>query len=92
MKKLITMFLMLAMLGLFGLMGCMDPAACVHQFSEWQTTQPTCLDAGENKRTCTLCGGVEREAIPAIGHNYKDGICLNCGGGTDACRQQGHGR
>ena len=44
MKKLITMFLMLAMLGLFGLMGCMN-ILCDHQFSEWQTTQPTCLDA-----------------------------------------------
>ena len=84
MKKLSLLLLTALSVCLISAFGCMNPS-CTHQFTEWQTTPPTCLTAGENVRTCTLCGGTERETIPAIGHDYVDGVCLNCGGGTDAC-------
>lgn len=36
------------------------------------TTEPTCETAGEYTFNCSACGGKDvKEAIPALGHNYK---------------------
>ena len=45
-------------------------------------TEPTCTDAGEREFTCTVCGAVRSESIPATGHTdaNNDGVCDNgCG-------------
>ncbi len=50
----------------------------VHQFGEWSvSTEATCKADGERMRNCS-CGEKEVEAIAATGHNYSDGVCVNC--------------
>ncbi len=48
-------------------------AACPHNWSEWtQTKAPTCTEAGEEVRTCTMgCGESETRTVPAKGHSYQ---------------------
>lgn len=41
-----------------------------HTFGEWEVTvQPGCLTTGLKQRTCSVCGTVEEEVVPARGHN-----------------------
>ncbi|MBQ3355992.1 MAG: S-layer homology domain-containing protein [Oscillospiraceae bacterium] len=41
--------------------------------------KPTCESAGEMLYTCTQCGQTKLEVIPALGHNFVDGVCTVCG-------------
>ena len=44
-----------------------------HSYGEWVVDTPaTCTTAGQKKRTCTECGHVETQEIPALGHNWVD--------------------
>ena len=50
-----------------------------HMFGDWSVTKnPTCTENGVKTRYCS-CGEKQSDAIPAIGHNYVDGECANCG-------------
>lgn len=49
-----------------------------HSYTESITKEPTCTEAGEKTYICG-CGDSYTEEIPAKGHNYKDGICSECG-------------
>ena len=53
----------------------------LHIESDWMVdSQATCTEAGSRYKECTECGRViDAEAIPAIGHNYVNGSCTNCG-------------
>ena len=52
-----------------------------HTYGEWTTVTPaTCTTKGEKKHTCTVCGHVETQEIPATGHHWKDN-----GDGTHTC-------
>lgn len=52
-----------------------------HSYGEWVVDTPaTCTTAGQKKRTCTECGYVETQEIPATGHHWKDN-----GDGTHTC-------
>ncbi len=42
------------------------------------TTEPTCTEAGVKTFTCT-CGDSYTEETDALGHDYKEGVCENCG-------------
>jgi hypothetical protein len=43
-----------------------------HSFGAWQTTkEPTCTETGEKQRSCSSCGKVEKETLPAKGHSYE---------------------
>ena len=42
------------------------------------TKEATCTEPGEQTRTCD-CGYSETQVIPAIGHDYVNGVCANCG-------------
>ncbi|MGM9663745.1 MAG: leucine-rich repeat protein, partial [Eubacteriales bacterium] len=56
------------------------PLTCHHDFGEWtQTKAPTCTEKGEEKRTCNNCGSSETRDVAALGHEYVDGVCKNCG-------------
>lgn len=45
---------------------------CKHQWGEWNVTKAaTCTEAGEQTRTCSLCGETQTEAIPAAGHKWE---------------------
>lgn len=52
-----------------------------HSYGEWVVDTPaTCTTAGQKKRTCTECGHVETQEIPATGHHWMDN-----GDGTHTC-------
>lgn len=52
-----------------------------HSYGEWVVDTPaTCTTAGQKKRTCTECGHVETQEIPATGHHWVDN-----GNGTHTC-------
>ena len=56
-----------------------------HSYGEWVVDTPaTCTTAGQKKRTCTECGYVETQEIPATGHHWKDN-----GNGTHTCTKCG---
>ena len=45
-----------------------------HTWGQKETIkEPTCTEAGESQRTCTVCGAKEEpKSIKALGHDYKD--------------------
>ena len=50
-----------------------------------KTTQPTCTEAGQTVRTCSLCGHKEViQTVPALGHSYTYTDC-NDGTHTAVC-------
>ncbi len=52
-----------------------------HSYGEWVVDTPAiCTTAGQKKRTCTECGHVETQEIPATGHHWVDN-----GDGTHTC-------
>ena len=56
-----------------------------HSYGEWVVDTPaTCTTAGQKKRTCTECGHIETQEIPATGHHWKDN-----GDGTHTCTKCG---
>ena len=58
-----------------------DHVTAAHTYGEWTTVkEATCTTAGEEKHTCTECGHVETEVIPATGHHWVDK-----GDGTHTC-------
>ena len=52
---------------------------CAHSYTAKVTTAATCTTAGVKTFTCSLCGHSYTEAIAALGHNYVNGTCSNCG-------------
>ena len=42
---------------------------------ESETIPPTCVDAGTIIYTCIICEHVARERLPALGHDFVDGVC-----------------
>ena len=58
-----------------------DHVTAAHTYGEWTTVkEATCTAAGQKKRTCTECGHVETQEIPATGHHWVDK-----GDGTHTC-------
>ena len=56
-----------------------------HSYGEWTTvTEATCTTAGKKQHTCTVCGHVETQEIPATGHHWVDN-----GDGTHTCTKCG---
>ena len=49
-------------------------ANCSHSYSSKVTIAATCLEDGVKTYTCSKCGDVYTEAIPATGHSYVDEI------------------
>lgn len=59
---------------------------CHHtcSFDQWVTVaEAGCTTEGRQERSCS-CGQTESRVIPATGHRYKDGICLNCSSSVEA--------
>ena len=62
-----------------------DNVTEAHAYGEWTTVTPaTCTTAGQKQHTCTVCGHVETQEIPATGHHWKDN-----GDGTHTCTKCG---
>ena len=51
------------------------------------STPATCTSAGTSVEVCAVCGHVQEATVPALGHDYKNGICTRCG----AVQQQSSG-
>ena len=52
----------------------------VHTWDDGKvTTEPTCTEAGVKTYTCSKCDETKTEPIPALGHNYVNGVCSRCG-------------
>ncbi len=46
----------------------------------FRKASPTCTDDGYEKTACRFCDyEIVESTTPAIGHNYVDGVCENCG-------------
>ncbi len=43
------------------------------------TTAPTCQEAGVKTYTCTSCNATRTEEIPALDHDFRNGVCIYCG-------------
>lgn len=66
--------------------GIIEPSGIIpafgHSWSEWNIlTEPDCTNTGFKTRECTICGVIEEEVIPAVGHIDEDGdaYCDVCG-------------
>ena len=58
-----------------------DHVTAAHTYGDWVVVTPaTCTTAGQKQHTCTECGHVETQEIPATGHHWKDN-----GDGTHTC-------
>ena len=58
-----------------------DHVTAAHTYGEWTTVkEATCTAAGQKQHTCTECGHVETQEIPATGHHWVDK-----GNGTHTC-------
>ena len=52
----------------------------VHTESVVISKDATCTETGSKHIECTVCGEVlQTEEIPALGHDYVDGVCTRCG-------------
>ena len=65
-----------------------------HDFGDWTvTTAPTCLDAGEETRTCSRCNAFETQPVAALGHDYQavvmEPTCTEAGYTTHTCSRCG---
>ena len=62
--------------------GDAQPVVHTHTEEVIPATDPTCTETGltEGKK-CSVCGEVleEQKEVPALGHDYKDGVCTRCG-------------
>lgn len=61
-----------------------------HDYTEWETIEPTCTDTGITKRECKKCGKIEKgDIIPAKGHKWKidevEATCTTGGYKTRTC-------
>ena len=51
-----------------------------HSFGEWTiVTAATCTENGEEQRKCKNCDHSENRTVDALGHNYENYVCTNCG-------------
>ena len=50
-----------------------------HEISTQVLKQPTCVESGLEILSCMNCDYTETKNVLAKGHNYKEGICSDCG-------------
>lgn len=55
------------------------PGKCKHAY-EAVVTAPTCTSNGYTTHLCPKCGDrYVTDPVPALGHEYQDGVCVRCG-------------
>ena len=50
----------------------------VHAYTD-DVTAPTCTEAGFTTHTCACGESYVDSEVPALGHDYRDGVCTRCG-------------
>ena len=75
----------------------LTPDICSHKWGKWHVTkEPTCTEQGTRKRTCKLCGKVQKESIKKTGHSYgnwkvtEEATCTEEGTRVRTCKVCGH--
>ena len=59
----------------FGLGACGPKEAHSHEYSNWVVSkEPTCLDKGEERAICSICGKEETKSIPSLGHDLSNWV------------------
>lgn len=49
-----------------------DITPCEHEWSQWTVSrEPSCSEEGLLARTCSICGAVESQSLPALGHDWS---------------------
>ena len=79
MKKVISLFLIISLIcSTLFFVGCGEEPH-VHSYSSWTLVKSAdCTHSGLKKKTCS-CGEEIVEVIPAKGHYFVGGICVDCG-------------
>ena len=56
-------------------------STCTHGSTYAETvTAPTCTAAGKEETYCLYCDKLlSTKVLPALGHNYQEGVCIICG-------------
>ena len=73
-RQLIALLLIVAIMSAFS--GCDKHT---HTYGNWKIEkEATCTETGRRYRECE-CGDRQYEDIPALQHNYVDGVCTICG-------------
>lgn len=54
-----------------------------HKYVSKVTKNPTCVEKGNRRYTCSICHKYYDRAISALGHTYSNGICTRCGSRSD---------
>ena len=51
-----------------------------HDWHDWGSVEPTCVEDGISKLHCRLCGAVTTETLPALGHDlvYEEEVPFDC--------------
>ena len=63
--------------------GGTEGEALGHDLKFYNAKAPSCTELGwEAYEKCQRCRHSTFATIPALGHNYVDGVCLNCGDGA----------
>ena len=81
------LFIMPAVILVFGIAsftacktGKSSESGTSHEYDDGVVTTPaTCTEDGVKTFTCTAGDDTYTEAIPALGHKYKNGVCTRCG-------------
>ena len=81
MKRILTLLCFALILTQVFFFGCSEEkASCKHSYSAWTIeVEPDCVNAGTKTRTCSKCKEKDVQSIPALGHNFVDGVCTVCG-------------
>ena len=60
---------------------CGEKESAPHEAGDWILDQAAAYGVvGSHHKECTVCGYVmQTEEIPALGHNYVNGVCTRCG-------------
>lgn len=78
--KIIILLICVTLGTTFFLVSCGGDASCAHTYGEWKVvTAATCTVDGLKERVCTKCNNKITDSIPAIGHNFVNGVCTDCG-------------
>ena len=84
---------------------CLNPSYCTacgatisaalgHDWSDWSAVvKATCLEGGEDKRSCNRCGITENRIVNPLGHNHQPVVdiptCVTDGTSTFECTRCG---
>ena len=62
---------------------------CEHIWAGEQSDckEPTCVEDGFKGHKCETCGVEKFYDVPALGHDFVDGVCTRCGE-TDGCKHE----